>query len=47
MTGRATSPIIGKWRIVSSDMWDRDFLDLVEPACILFVSTKGTPSVLG
>ena len=30
MTGRGKSPIIGKWRIVSSDLWDRDFLDLVD-----------------
>ena len=36
MTGRAASAIIGRWRIVSSDMWDRDFLNLVEPAYILF-----------
>ena len=36
MIARATSPIIGKWRIISSDMWDRDFLDLVEPAYIVF-----------
>lgn len=24
--------IIGRWRIVESDLWDRDYLDLVEPA---------------
>jgi hypothetical protein len=47
MTGRATSPIIGKWRIVSSDMWDRDFLDLVEPACILFSPQGGGEFVFG
>jgi len=24
--------IIGKWRIVKADLWDRDYLDLVQPA---------------
>ena len=24
--------IIGKWRIVEADLWDRSHLDLVEPA---------------
>ena len=36
MTGHTASAILGKWRIVSSDIWDRAFLDLVEPAYILF-----------
>lgn len=47
MTGRAALPIIGKWRIVSSDMWDRDFPDLVEPACILFSPQGGSEFVFG
>jgi hypothetical protein len=33
---RASHPLIGKWRIVKADLWDRDYLDLVEPACISF-----------
>jgi hypothetical protein len=24
--------LIGRWRIVEADLWDRDYLDLVEPA---------------
>ncbi|WP_022728869.1 hypothetical protein [Fodinicurvata sediminis] len=24
--------VVGRWRITGSDIWDRDFLDLVEPA---------------
>ena len=28
--------LIGKWRIVEADIWDKDFLDLVEPAYIRF-----------
>jgi hypothetical protein len=26
----------GKWRIVEMEMWDRDFLDMLEPAYIVF-----------
>ena len=32
MTVIAGHPVLGKWRIVEADLWDRDFLDLVEPA---------------
>ena len=27
-------PLIGTWRIVEADLWDGDYLDLVEPASI-------------
>ena len=27
--------LIGRWRIVEADIWDRDHLDLVEPAMIV------------
>jgi hypothetical protein len=30
----------GKWRIVEMEAWDKDFLDLVEPAYILFGETS-------
>ncbi len=30
----------GKWRIVQMDAWDKDFLDLLEPAYILFEETS-------
>ncbi len=30
------SPLAGKWRIIGSDLWDEDFLDLVEKAYIRF-----------
>ena len=36
MTGTVASELIGKWRIVEADLWDKDFLDLVEPAHITF-----------
>jgi hypothetical protein len=41
MTGAAAHPIIGKWRIVEMELWDKDFLDLVEPAYIAFDDRGG------
>jgi hypothetical protein len=32
MTGPDMCEIIGRWRITGADLWDRDYLDLVEPA---------------
>lgn len=31
-----THPLIGRWRIVETDMWDSDYIDLVEPGYIAF-----------
>ena len=36
MTDQAECEVIGRWRIVEADQWDRDYLDLVEPAFIRF-----------
>jgi hypothetical protein len=36
MTTAAGCELIGRWRIVEADLWDRDYLDLVEPAYITF-----------
>jgi hypothetical protein len=33
--------LIGRWRIVEMELWDKDFLDLIEPAYILFGHTEG------
>lgn len=32
MSGRPKCQLLGRWRIVEADLWDRDHLDLVEPA---------------
>ncbi|HEY5305111.1 MAG TPA: DUF697 domain-containing protein [Pseudolabrys sp.] len=32
MNASAGGQLIGRWRIVAADPWDRDYLDLVEPA---------------
>ena len=34
MSGPLDCQVIGRWRIVASDMWDRDYLDLIDPAFI-------------
>src|SRR4029077_14442426 len=36
MSAAAGCELIGRWRIVQADLWDRDYLDLVEPAYICF-----------
>jgi hypothetical protein len=28
----ASCELLGRWRIVEADLWDRDYLDMVEPA---------------
>jgi hypothetical protein len=32
MTGPAMCELIGRWQIVEADLWDRDYLDMIEPA---------------
>ena len=32
MTAPTNCRLIGRWRIVEADLWDRDHLDLAEPA---------------
>ena len=32
MTAPRGCQLIGRWRIFEADLWDRDYLDLVEPA---------------
>jgi len=36
MSGAASNPLLGKWRIVRTDLWEADYLDMVEPAFIEF-----------
>ena len=35
MTAPARCQLIGRWRIVEADLWDRAYLDLVAPAMIV------------
>lgn len=36
MAGAAKHPLAGKWRITEMELWDADFLDLVQSAFISF-----------
>jgi hypothetical protein len=36
MNAAAGCELLGRWRIVEADLWDRDYLDLVEPAYMTF-----------
>jgi hypothetical protein len=36
MSAAAGCELIGRWRIVEADLWDRDYLDLVDPAHMTF-----------
>jgi hypothetical protein len=36
MSAAGDCELIGRWRIVEADLWDRDYLDLVEPAYMAF-----------
>jgi hypothetical protein len=29
------NPVVGRWRIVEADLWDRDYLDLCGPATLV------------
>lgn len=41
MRHAAPHPLFGKWRIVAADLWDRGYLDLIEPASITFGKGRG------
>jgi hypothetical protein len=45
MTMAAT--LKGKWRIVEMEMWDKDFLDMMEPAYIAFDGNAGGEFAFG
>ncbi len=36
MASELDCALIGKWRIVTADLWGREFLDLIESAYITF-----------
>ncbi len=36
MAGAAKHPLAGRWRITEMELWDADFLDLMQPAFISF-----------
>lgn len=36
MTTTDPASILGRWRIIETDLWDKDYLDMLEPAHITF-----------
>ncbi len=40
MSGAERCRLVGRWRIVEADLWDRAYLDLVEPARLV-ISADG------
>jgi hypothetical protein len=40
-------PLIGKWRITEMDLWDAEFIDLIEPGYIRFDPNGGGEFVFG
>ncbi len=47
MTKGIKHPLIGKWRITDMELWDAEFIDLVEPGYIQFDPDGGGHFVFG
>ena len=47
MTKLHDHPLTGKWRITGMDLWDAEFIDLVEPGYIEFDAGGGGRFVFG
>ena len=47
MTATLDGLLIGKWRIVEADLWDRSYLDLMGPAHITFDDQGGGEVAFG
>src|SRR3712207_8957792 len=41
------SPLLGKWRIVEIELWDTEFVDMLEPADTAFEAKGGGEFVFG
>ena len=41
------SSLLGKWRITEMELWDTDFVDMLEPAYITFEAKGGGEFVFG
>ena len=46
MSAASSCRLIGRWRIVEADLWDREYLDLCGPA-ILTVTAQGGDVAFG
>jgi len=41
------NPLLGRWRITEMEVWDTDFVDMLEPAYITFEAKGGGEFVFG
>ena len=41
------NPLLGGWRITEMELWDTDFIDMLEPAYITFEATGSGEFVFG
>ena len=41
------SPLLGRWRITGMELWDPDFVDMLEPAYITFEAKGGGEFAFG
>src|SRR3954464_7863979 len=41
------NPLLGRWRITEMELWDTDFVDMLEPAYITFEAKGGGEFVFG
>ena len=41
------APLKGRWRIVETKLWDKEFLDMMEPAYIAFDGKAGGDFAFG
>ena len=47
MKGPTKRTLTGRWRITKMALWDKDFLDMMEPAYIAFDSKLGGEFAFG
>jgi hypothetical protein len=41
------NPLLGRWRIAEMELWDTDFVDMLEPAYITFEVKRGGEFAFG
>ena len=41
------NPLLGRWRITEMELWDTDFVDMLEPAYITFEAKGGGEFAFG
>ena len=47
MSGTADCELVGRWRITNADLWDRNYLDMAEPAYLQIGSNGSVEFAFG